>query len=110
MDIGHLASERKRQMDGMARTRKCQASWGGWGGAGQSQASEGALPEPCSRPLTCGNVPFQVVRGTTVRTQHVSHTVLRRPMTCKNDSGRRGNGGLHTNGLGSVYACDAAVV
>lgn len=88
---------------------------GGVGGcwvatAGQSQVSEGALPEPCSRPLTCGNVPFQVVRGTTVRTQHVSHTVLRRPMTCKNDSGRRRNGGLHTNGLGSVYACDAAVV
>lgn len=54
MDVGHLGSERKRQMDRMARPRKCQAPWGGcWDTpAGQSQVLEGALPEPSSRSLT----------------------------------------------------------
>lgn len=116
MDIEHLGSERKRQMDGMARPRKCQAPGGDAETPlrGRARSWRGRCLSPLHGLRPEKNVPFHVARGTTMRIYHVLHTVLRRPMTCKNDFEAAGKwrmaACLCTKGLGSAYSCDATVV
>lgn len=118
MDTYYLGTERKRQTEGTAGTRKCCGPcWeAGCPCLGTARSLRQRLPEPfllslnwekCSLPL------FHWESAAAMRIYHISHTVLKWPITCKNDLRPRGKRRAAaacscTGRLGTEYQCNAS--
>lgn len=118
MNTCYLGTEKRRQMDGTAGTRKCHGLWWEAGchpGLGARSLRQW-LPEPFLLSLNwekCSLLLFHCENAAATRIDHIYHTVLKWPIACKNDLRPRGQwraaaACLCTGRHGAAYQCNAS--